>query len=54
MKRNLIISALLALLVLIAQLIAGVSGGVVALSTVLAFLIALGVLAISDRFSRRD
>ena len=54
MKRNLIISALLALLVLIAQLLAHVGAGVVALSTVLAFLISMGVLAISDRFGRRD
>ena len=53
MKRNLIISALLALVVLVAQLLAHVSGGVAALSTVLAFLIAMGVLAISDRYGRK-
>lgn len=54
MKRNLIISALLALLVLVAQLLARVGPGVVALSTVLAFGISLGVLAVSDRFGRKD
>lgn len=53
-RRNLIIAALLALLVLIVQLVAGQAAGVVALSTVLAFGIALGVLAISDRFGRKD
>lgn len=54
MRRNLIISALLALLVLVAQLLAHLSAGTVALSTVLAFAISMGVLAVSDRFGRKD
>ena len=53
MKRNLLISALLALLILIVQLVAGSSTAVVAVSVIVAFGISMGVLAVSDRYSRR-
>ena len=54
MKRNLVIGALLAVLVLVVQLIAGNGWGVALLSAAIAVLITLFVLAISDRYGRKQ
>lgn len=52
-RRNAVISLLLAALVAIVQLVAKVDAGVLWLSTAIAFVVALLVLAVSDRYSSR-
>ena len=52
--RNIVISLLLALLVLIVQLVAGNGWGIALLSAAIGAVIAFFVLLISDRYGRRD
>ncbi|RIX30711.1 hypothetical protein [Amnibacterium setariae] len=52
-RRNAVIAVVLALLILVLQLVAGNPFLIALLSAVVAVVVALGVLAVADRFSRR-
>ncbi|WP_375388680.1 hypothetical protein [uncultured Amnibacterium sp.] len=52
-RRDLLISAILAALILALQLLIRSTPVIALISAIIAFAVALGVLAVSDRFSRR-
>jgi peptidoglycan/LPS O-acetylase OafA/YrhL len=52
-RRNAVIAVVLAALILVLQLVAGNPFLIALLSAVVAVVVALGVLAVADRFSRR-
>ena len=52
MRRNLVVATVLAVLIAVIQVIVGAPPAIVIASTVLAFVLTLGILWVADRFSR--